>query len=346
MGSQAVEIKSEKLGESGSAEIFDGVPVSYYIVKNQLDLVEQKIVDFLVFAVTEGKEGLMDESVRQLIPRDFLEEFKKKILASWHVEKKSRFLDDQSFEELKQGLAFLFKSFAHALKNPVVVSEAVLDKLFGYGVLGLLMRDIDLEEIMVNGPDKNIFVYHKDFGMCVTNLVFPFKELDSFCQKIAASSGKIFDEKNPFLDARLPRGDRINICYSSITPEGITLTIRKFSPVPLSIVDLIANNTVSSEAAAFLWTMVEGINVSPANIIITGGAGSGKTTTLNVLTTFINRQERIITIEDPIELKLPNRNNWIQMEAWLSPGSEKKLSMDDLLRNSFRMRPDRIIVGE
>ncbi len=138
----------------------------------------------------------------------------------------------------------------------------------------------------------------------------------------------------------------MNATFSGITPEGPTLTIRKFSKVPLSIADLIAFNTLSSEAAAFLWLLVEGLGLEPMNVIVTGGTSSGKTTTLNALASFSRFSDRIISIEDTLELDLGNRENWIRLEAKLKSSSREEVSMDDLLQNSLRMRPDRLVIGE
>ena len=165
-------------------------------------------------------------------------------------------------------------------------------------------------------------------------------------QKIAHTIGKKLDSENPLLDARLPDGNRANATFSYVTPFGPSLTIRKFSVVPMSVIDLIANNTISSQLAAFLWVMVEGMGVEPMNLIVTGGSGSGKTTTLNALSTFIKYPERIISIEDTLELKLGLRENWVQMESKPKMKGQEEVTMDDLLKNAMRMRPDRLIVGE
>ena len=144
----------------------------------------------------------------------------------------------------------------------------------------------------------------------------------------------------------MPDGSRINATIPPASVEGATLTVRKFRKDPYSVIDLIENNTMSSELAAFLWLCVDGLRAKPANILIAGGTGSGKTTTLNTLASFIPETERIISIEDTAELALPLKH-WVRMEA-KPPGLEGKgeLTLDVLTKNSLRMRPDRIIVGE
>jgi len=158
--------------------------------------------------------------------------------------------------------------------------------------------------------------------------------------------GRRVDMSNPLLDARLGDGSRVNATIAPASISGSTLTIRKFRKDPFSIVDMLNLNTITPEVAAFLWLAVEGLKTRPANILIAGGTGSGKTTTLNVLASFIPDTERIITIEDTAELNLPLKH-WIRFES-RPPGLENKgeITMDVLTKNSLRMRPDRIIVGE
>lgn len=342
------QVVGEKIGTSGDAEILEGFPVNYYKVINPLNETEKEIVEYLVFLGGAKKISSKEHKrAKKLLKKEFLDEFQQKVLAGITFSYGAlKLINDEDFAELKQNLVFLFKNFVHEMKNAEFASEQILDRVFGYGSLGSVMRDNDLEEIMVNGPDMPVFVYHKKFGMCRTNLTLTSRNLVNLIQKIANTAGKIFDETTHYLDARLPGGDRANATASSITPNGISLTIRKFNDIPLSIIDLISNKTLSVEVAAFLWVMVEGLNISPKNIIISGGAGSGKTTTLNVLSSFVSHQERIITIEDPVELNLGNRENWVQMETRQSLPGRKDFLMDKLLRNSLRMRPDRLLVGE
>ncbi|HLC38051.1 MAG TPA: ATPase, T2SS/T4P/T4SS family, partial [Candidatus Norongarragalinales archaeon] len=148
------------------------------------------------------------------------------------------------------------------------------------------------------------------------------------------------------LDARLPDGTRVNATFPPASIDGSTLTLRKFRKDPLSVIDLINYGTLDFETAALLWVATDGLGAYPANVLIAGGTASGKTTTLNVLCSFVPNSERIVTIEDTAELSLP-LEHWLRMEV-RPPSLEGtgEITMNDLVKNSIRMRPDRIIVGE
>ena len=226
-------------------------------------------------------------------------------------------------------------------------TDVVVREMVGYGLIDELLKDDRLEEIMAIGVKKPVYVFHRDYEMMKTNIeFFSESELVDLINKIAREVGRRVDFSNPLLDARLPDGSRVNATIPPASLSGPTLTIRKFRQDPFSIVDLINFKTLSLELAAFLWVAVEGLSTRPANILIAGGTGSGKTTLLNVLASFIPSTERIISIEDTAELNLP-MEHWIRFEA-RPPGLEGKgeLTLDILTKNSLRMRPDRIIVGE
>jgi flagellar protein FlaI len=183
--------------------------------------------------------------------------------------------------------------------------------------------------------------------MLESNVVFQDPgEINTLAQKIAKSIGRKIDVSSPLLDARLTDGSRINATLSPPSLDGSTITVRKFKKDPFTIVDLIRVNTLPSEVAAFLWLMADGYGTWKKNILIAGGTGCGKTTTLNALTIFIRERERVITIEDTAELQLPIQH-LIRFET-RSPDVEGKgeVDMDALVKNTLRMRPDRIIVGE
>ncbi|AEH24714.1 ATPase, T2SS/T4P/T4SS family [Pyrococcus yayanosii] len=228
-----------------------------------------------------------------------------------------------------------------------LLSELVVQSMIGYGKLDPLVRDDNLEEIMVIGTNRPVYVWHRRFSMCKTNIVFENdREILNIIERIAREVGRRIDQQSPLLDARLPDGSRVNATIPPISLDGPTLTIRKFKKDPLTIIDLIKYGTLNPEVAAFLWLLVDGLGVKPANILVAGGTGSGKTTTLNSIAMFIPPSERVISIEDTAELQLPIEH-WVRLET-RPPNVEGKgeITMDDLVKNTLRMRPDRIIVGE
>lgn len=226
-------------------------------------------------------------------------------------------------------------------------AEAVVREMVGYGKIDSLLSDELLEEVMIIGPRRPVYVFHRQYEMMTTNIVFNTdKEVQDIVGRIARFTGRRIDFSQPLLDARLADGSRVNATIPPASVSGSTLTIRKFRADPYTVVDLINYGTVDSYIAAFLWMSVEGLNVRPANTIISGGTGSGKTTTLNVLCSFVPATERIISIEDTAELNLPLKH-WIRLES-RPPGIEGtgEITLDMLTKNALRMRPDRIIVGE
>ncbi|WP_405275511.1 CpaF family protein [Methanobrevibacter sp.] len=227
------------------------------------------------------------------------------------------------------------------------LSQKVIRDIIGYGAIDPLIQDDNLEEIMINGINKPIFVYHREYGMMKTNLQFSDeKELMDLIDSIARQINRRIDQETPILDGRLMDGSRINATIPPVSADGPSLTIRKFKKDPFTIIDLINSKTISIELAAFLWLCFDGLGVKSANAIISGGTSSGKTTTLNALCSFINPKERIITIEDTLELQIPHEHV-IRMETRPANVENKgELTMNDLVKNSLRQRPDRIIVGE
>ena len=227
------------------------------------------------------------------------------------------------------------------------LSCRILRDIIGYGKIDSLIQDDELEEIMINGIDKPIFVYHRQHGMMKTNIEFrDERELMDLIDSIARQINRRIDQESPILDGRLTDGSRINATIPPVSADGPSLTIRKFKKDPFTIIDLINSKTISIELAAFLWLCFDGLGVKSANAIISGGTSSGKTTTLNALCSFINPKERIITIEDTLELQIPHEHV-IRMETRPANVENKgELTMNDLLKNSLRQRPDRIIVGE
>lgn len=221
------------------------------------------------------------------------------------------------------------------------IAQEISDDILGHGPLEPYLRDPDITEIMVNGP-SDIFV-ERDGRIHPTDAAFSDDaHLRRTIDKIVARVGRRVDESSPMVDARLPDGSRVNAVVSPIALDGALLTIRKFAADPFTDSDLIGFGTMTETVRDFLRMCVLGRR----NILISGGTGSGKTTSLNVLSGFLPADERIVTIEDAAELQL-HQEHVLRMEA-RPPNIEGRgsIAIRDLVRNSLRMRPDRIIVGE
>ena len=219
--------------------------------------------------------------------------------------------------------------------------QKILDEILGLGPLEPLLRDASITEIMVNGFE-NIFIERK--GRIVrSSFTFSSEEhLRRTIERIVSQVGRRIDESSPMVDARLPNGTRVNAVVPPIALDGSSLTLRKFSADPFTVKDLVSAGTITPEAMEVLRSAVQG----KLNIVISGGTGSGKTTTLNVLASMINKDERIVTIEDAAELNL-GQPHIMRMESRPANAEGKgQITIRDLVRNSLRMRPDRIIVGE
>ena len=221
-----------------------------------------------------------------------------------------------------------------------VLSE-IISHLLGLGPIDKLLKDANISEIMVNGP-REVYV-EKNGILELTEITFKDEEhLAYFIEKIISPLGRRVSEFEPYVDARLKDGSRVNIVRSPVSSVGTILTIRKFSRRILNINDLINLGTLDDLTAAFLKACV----VARLNILISGGASSGKTTLLNVLGSFIPEGERVITIEDTREFHFP-REHTVHLETRPSTIEGKgEITIRDLVRNSLHMRPDRIIVGE
>ncbi len=219
--------------------------------------------------------------------------------------------------------------------------EQIVAEILGLGPLEPFLADSTITEIMVNGA-KNIYI-ERDGLVQRTNVVFESDEhLMRIIERIVAPLGRRIDESQPYVDARLPDGSRVNAVIPPISLVGPTLTIRKFFKIPLTVERLIELGTVTAEAMELLKACV----VAKSNMLVSGGTGSGKTTLLNVLSGFIPNAERILTIENAAELQL-RQEHVVTLES-RPPNIEGRgeVAIRDLVINSLRMRPDRIIVGE
>lgn len=337
------ESKGKKLSSSPFGDVYEGFPQNFYEVQQMPFAEKEQAFMGLLERVIQRKASFKELSDFGGAGEEFSAAFREEVVSIVEI--------NSLLEKLPSNKIFsdLFNAFVGCLNRVDFVSNkelfagVVLQNSIGLKQFAFFLLDDSLEELMVNGLD-NVFVFHKQHGMCRADMRTDEKSFGVVLQRVASSVGKKFDSGNPLLDARLPDGSRVNATFTDVSPRGISLTIRKFSPIPLTVIDLIESGTLDFDLAAFLWTMVDGFDVTPANILVTGGTATGKTTFLNVLANFIRINNRIVSIEDTLELSLLERKNWVPLEARNSAGEE--VSMDDLLKNSLRMRPDRIIVGE
>ena len=221
------------------------------------------------------------------------------------------------------------------------IAQEVADDILGYGPLEPYLRDPDVTEVMVNGPE-DIYVERGGVIHPVDGRFTDEAHLRRTIDKIVARVGRRIDESSPMVDARLADGSRVNAIVPPLAVDGSVLTIRKFATEPFIADDLVTFGTMTRTVSDFLASCVRG----RLNILVSGGTGAGKTTTLNVLSSFLPEDERIITIEDAAELQL-NQQHVIRLES-RPPNIEGRgeVRIRDLVRNALRMRPDRIIVGE
>lgn len=221
-------------------------------------------------------------------------------------------------------------------RNRGLELETFFNEFFSYGMIDEFLADREVEDIMINSLAP-IYIHKTKEGMIETDKRFStVSELDLFIKKLVIFSGRQTIKKINNIELSGIKG-RVNIVYSPLGPQ---ITITRAKKKSLSIIELIKSGTLTSELAGQFWLYVEGLGVKSANIIISGGPGSGKTTLLNALFSFIPEMERIVTIEDAFELNTDFKKNCSRLE------SDEDLTMADLVKNSLRMRPDRIIVGE
>ena len=248
-------------------------------------------------------------------------------------------------EIFKKEIAVLIKRYFPDLAedDTGLLIDYVVQQSLGLGEVETLLKDPRIEEIVVNKATEPVWVYHRGNGWLKTNVFLKTEDqIRHYSTKIGREVGKDITILRPLMDAHLRSGHRVNATLSPIS-DGNTLTIRKFSEKPWSIVDLIKIGTMDVSTAALLWLGIQ----TELSIIIAGGTSSGKTSTLNSVATFFPPNQRIISIEDTRELQLPSTLHWVPMETRLpNPEGKGGVSMLDLVVNSLRMRPDRIVMGE
>src|SRR3989344_4347487 len=259
-------------------------------------------------------------------------------------------IDQNAFKQIKSK----FAQEAEALIKEKLpnIDETIKDSfigrlmqdMLGLGKIEFLINDINLEEIVIPSAKEPIRVYHKKYGWLLTNLKTEKEEdIINYSNIIARRVGRQINVLTPLLDAHLSTGDRVNSILYPISTKGNTITIRKFARDPYTMIDLIKNKTISIDVAVLLWLAIE----YEMNVLISGGTASGKTVLLNSCMPFMPPNQRIISVEDTRELMLPEFLYWCPLVT-RSPNAEGKgsVTMLDLLVNSLRMRPDKIILGE
>ncbi|NPA86696.1 MAG: CpaF family protein [Candidatus Diapherotrites archaeon] len=309
------------------AKILEGKPYgSYAILAPDLSEEEKKLLEALTL-VLSGKKSLnqLDLSFLGEKREDFVTLVRESILK---IPPRKLYSPQELLaiaEDLHEDLKVI------GFEEPFISIKAVYDGL-GLGDLEFPLYDPSIEEILVNGR-KSTFLYHGELGYLEGELNFDLREV---ARRLLRYLGK----GSSLIDGHLPDGSRINVVLEPVSDVGTSITIRKFKRRRLSLLDIIKRGTMSTELAAYLWLLIEGMGVVPHNLIVAGNTGGGKTTTLNALLDLVPLNERIISIEDTRELSLLHPN-WVPLSK-----EYDDVALEDLLINALRMRPDRIVVGE
>ncbi len=290
--------------------------ISILNISKTTSIILSKIREEFISKINIGKKDIGEESAE-----DIRERFKEEIIS----------LIRKYFPNIDE-------------KTADLLMNHVIQQNIGLGNLEILLKDKNLEEIVVNNSEEPVWVYHRKHGWLKTNIFLPNEsKIRHYATMIGRDVGKEITLLKPLMDASLKTGDRVNATLLPISTKGNTITIRKFSEKPWSITDLIKSNTMSYEVSAFIWLAIQ----NELSMIVAGGTGSGKTSALNAIANFFPANQRIISIEDTRELTLPNNLHWVPLETRLpNPEGKGEVTMLDLVVNSLRMRPDRIIVGE
>lgn len=255
---------------------------------------------------------------------------------------KQQILEDRSDLELTEKIANVVATFENLSTNErMEIIEILKNEIIGYGVIQTYLDHPEISELMINGTESFYIEMRGNIRKC--DVIFESKDhLMQLIYRIAAEVGREINQAKPILDARLQDGSRVNVILSPIAINGPIVTIRKFNTSICAKDRLIENETLTEELNRFLIALVK----SKYNIFISGGTGTGKTTLLNYIAQHIPQEERIITIEDAAEIDIKNDGHIISMETRTALTADGSVTMSKLIKNSLRMRPDRIIVGE
>ncbi len=280
-----------------------------------------------------------------------LDSIKERIIETVKIDI-SEILDPRALEDIKKRFLDSADQFIKrempkiAEKEKAALCGYLVHDMLGLGRLEVMLNDDGLEEVVVNNSAEPLWVYHKKYGWLKTNVIIPTEDqIYNYASIIGRKVGRQITNLDPLMDAHLPTGDRVNATLFPISTKGNTITIRKFRREPWTMIHFIdpRERTISKEVAALLWLAVQ----YELNIMVAGGTASGKTSVLNALMPFMPPNHRIISIEDTRELRLPDFLHWIPLTTREpNPEGRGEVKMLDLLINSLRMRPDRVVVGE
>jgi pilus assembly protein CpaF len=264
---------------------------------------------------------------------------KKKIFEKYDL----NLIEDAALEEvIRQLLIEEIQDEYVTIEERIDITERVYDSIRGLGILDSIMKDTQITEVMINGP-QDIFVEKEGALYKLEQTFEDERQLEDIIQKIVGQVGREVNQANPIVDTRLPDGSRVNVVLPPISLNGATVTIRKFSKEPMTIRQLLKYGSITPEVAHVLELLVK----AKYNIFISGGTGSGKTTFLNAVSHYIPHDERVITIEDSAELQIEGIDNLVRMETRNANASGSgAVTIRDLIKSSLRMRPERIVVGE
>lgn len=312
----------------------NSIPISIKIYRARSEFVP--VYEVSISTISENTEIILEKIREELITQVHLG------IIELADTKKTTEIED----EFKRAIHELInKHFPDANKETLEFLTAYLiQKSLGLGSIEILMGDKQLEEIAINSADQPVWVYHRKHGWLKTNIKIESEEqIKHYSSMIGRKVGRQINILDPLMDANLSTGDRVNATLMPISLNGNTITFRKFASKPWTITDFIEGDVLSAEAAALIWLAVQ----YEFSTLIAGGTATGKTSMLNVVSNFFPPNQRIISIEDTHEIQLPSFLHWVPMITRL-PNTEGRggVTMLDLLVNSLRMRPDRIVVGE
>ena len=330
---KSIDVERKKIIEEYEF-VSDKVPIKIKIYSDPDEFVP--IYAISIASISENTEIILEKIRKELIKEVNLgivniTSYKKENLAE---------------KKFKETIESLIKKYFPDLdeKTTEFLTSYLIQKSLGMGNIEILDDDPNLEEIVINNAEEPVWVYHKKHGWLKTNVTVENEDkVKHYAAMLGRKVGRQITVLEPLMDANIIGGDRVNATLNPISSKGHTITLRKFSAKPWTITDFMRENTISIEAAAFLWHCIQ----YELSTLIAGGTASGKTSMLNVITNFFPPNQRTISIEDTREIQLPKFLHWVPLVT-RQPNTEGKggISMLDLLVNSLRMRPDRIIVGE